>query len=798
MSLTRIVLSCLTLLLLLLVGASIYYYQNFPALVEQQARRSLQAYGVQSLTYDNLDISHDHLRSDRLQIKGVYNGLAYRATLSSLAVQYDWRLLLNGELHSLDLETLELAVTEIAASPPSSPTSNVTVSRLLPKAYIEELPLETIEIQKWRLEYRGQGLAPLLVSGSLRVNDQLRLQTETSYLGTDLSLTLLTEGSDALPHAEFYLTEDDNNIAQLSAILEPAESNSWRWKLTSDLEFAPLLSLLQRSGLSGTLSATVPVLDELQIVGRTDLLATITHLDEVNVSSTNSTSLLSQLTARIETANTIESLQYPGIIASLSTSFDAGIEASNGQFGISLGPTELNANVHVEAIPLSTESVLWLQWGESVPLSWSNPEPLAILPTDQGGWSFHLQDNLLVIGDKKSELRLASLDLNTSITPGEEVGVNTVLSARLNTRLRKKQLPPLNVALSHKGPPTQSDFSFSLDDVAQSMSLSLKGGGDITKGIGRYQLTAGSQDLRYASESILPLLQNFGLLGKSLKLEILSGQMTLESELRSSSFDLNSLKQTSQLEVSNLSGIFDEYRFDGASAVAHWTGTESLQTVAPVKLSIARLDLGFEVTDTLLSLSLPKATPLQQPVINIESFSSNMFGGQVLLPEPASWDFGAKTNHFSIHAQNWRLADMVALQTGQDIRAQGVLEGELPITMTGGRIIIANGFLRALAPGGSIRYVANEASKALAASSPELELAMDLLSDFQYEVLSSRVDLDRDGNLLLGLALAGKNPALYDGRPVNFNINLEQNLDPLLQSLRLSDKLVEQLESRIK
>ena len=94
MSLTRIVLSCLTLSLLLLVGASIYYYLNFPALVEQQARRSLQAYGVQSLTYDNLDISHDHLGSDRLQIKGEYNGLAYTATLSSLAVQYDWQVAL--------------------------------------------------------------------------------------------------------------------------------------------------------------------------------------------------------------------------------------------------------------------------------------------------------------------------------------------------------------------------------------------------------------------------------------------------------------------------------------------------------------------------------------------------------------------------------------------------------------------------------------------------------------------------------------------------------------------------------
>ena len=74
---------------------------------------------------------------------------------------------------------------------------------------------------------------------------------------------------------------------------------------------------------------------------------------------------------------------------------------------------------------------------------------------------------------------------------------------------------------------------------------------------------------------------------------------------------------------------------------------------------------------------------------------------------------------------------------------------------------------------------------------------MGLLEDFRYEVLRSDVDLDSRGNLLLGLSLEGSNPARYDGRAVRFNINLEQNLDPLLQSLRLSDSLVEKVERRV-
>ena len=76
-------------------------------------------------------------------------------------------------------------------------------------------------------------------------------------------------------------------------------------------------------------------------------------------------------------------------------------------------------------------------------------------------------------------------------------------------------------------------------------------------------------------------------------------------------------------------------------------------------------------------------------------------------------------------------------------------------------------------------------------------MALDLLGNFEYEALGSTVELDPQGNLSLGLSLAGKNPAFYAGRSIKFNINVEQNLDPLLQSLRLNDRLVEQLEQRI-
>ncbi|MEM9257420.1 MAG: YdbH domain-containing protein, partial [Pseudomonadota bacterium] len=99
---------------------------------------------------------------------------------------------------------------------------------------------------------------------------------------------------------------------------------------------------------------------------------------------------------------------------------------------------------------------------------------------------------------------------------------------------------------------------------------------------------------------------------------------------------------------------------------------------------------------------------------------------------------------------------------------------------------------------GRIKYGADEAAQALASSSTDLSLALDLLKDFNYKVLSSDVTLDESGTLSLALSLAGSNPNIYNGRQVNFNINVEQNLGPLLQSLRLSDNLVRGIEDRLR
>jgi len=190
-------------------------------------------------------------------------------------------------------------------------------------------------------------------------------------------------------------------------------------------------------------------------------------------------------------------------------------------------------------------------------------------------------------------------------------------------------------------------------------------------------------------------------------------------------------------------------------------------------------------------------TPALSPELDILAFSADVFGGQILLETPTIWNFSAHTNSATLRVENWELAQIVALQQNQDIEAQGTIQGTLPIALSDGRLAVSKGYLNALPPGGTIRYNSSDTARNLG-NNKQLGLAMDLLSDFRYEILKSEVDLDDQGNLVLGLSLGGRNPGHHGGQEVRFNIMVEQNLDPLLQSLRLSDTLSHSIENRLR
>jgi hypothetical protein len=138
------------------------------------------------------------------------------------------------------------------------------------------------------------------------------------------------------------------------------------------------------------------------------------------------------------------------------------------------------------------------------------------------------------------------------------------------------------------------------------------------------------------------------------------------------------------------------------------------------------------------------------------------------------------------------LARLLALY-GERISGTGVLDGTLPVTVAEGALSIRDGRVAARPPGGVIR-LAPELTHAT--GQPGLDFALAALADFTYTQLAADVDYAPSGDLVLGMALQGRNPAVEGGRPIHYNLNVTENVPQLLESLTLHERLVRGIERR--
>ncbi|MEH6590456.1 MAG: YdbH domain-containing protein [Halioglobus sp.] len=796
MTASRILAIILFIFLLGLAGGGYYYYRQLPEIIETQIRNELQEYGVQTFRYDGLKISRQTLVGKELFLSGNYAGMDYTAHLGTLHIHYNWRALLIGNIESVALNKLELTITEVPGTVSSESDSAIRSGDLALRSLLDNLPVTEATVEQWHLDYTAIDNNRLLASGKLSVTQQLALTMDAQYLGLDISAVLNTLGERALPQLQLAVDEAGANALTLELAVSAVANKQLQWDINATIDHHRLLVSAQRLQRSGIAGLDFLPLDAISASGQTNFSGTVQHPNDTAIAYDAIDDILAKLELELAISSDMAKINIPQWVINMSGRFEGQLSLSQGNGKAILNPDQLLLKLPTTALALPAEAQSWLRWSDDVEVKWADGATVIFAFDEIGNWSAVAKEARLSLGSEDSDFRLSQISLQLTGRLNEPDNYTTVFSGRLDGKLQRKNLPQFKLQLDQNGELSNSSLTLAAQDTAQSMFLSVNGQGDLLAGSGDIQASLGSEDLAYASESLLPLLISLSVLDKRFPLDLGSGRAQLDSQFKTVNFELAGLPR-SELKAENISGIYDEYRFDGLAIDTAWSGIDSPQTLRPIDIKLSALDVGFGLSNIQLLLGLPGTAVNQDLLININAFTSEAFGGTLYLPQPAQWDMGKGSNQFTLNAESLNLADLVALQQGQDIQARGTLEGQLPVTISNGRFMIANGYLRALAPGGQIRYIANESSMALAESSKELAMALDLLNDFQFEVLSTEVELDEQGNLKLGLSLAGSNPSMFDGRAINFNINLEQNLDPLLQSLRLSDKLVEKLHDRI-
>ena len=96
-----------------------------------------------------------------------------------------------------------------------------------------------------------------------------------------------------------------------------------------------------------------------------------------------------------------------------------------------------------------------------------------------------------------------------------------------------------------------------------------------------------------------------------------------------------------------------------------------------------------------------------------------------------------------------------------------------------------------------LRYAAGAAPPALQAGGEGVDLLLQALENFHYEALEITLDGRTDAAMDIGLHLAGANPDLYDGHPVEFNLDLEGELANILRQGVASYQIPERIRERM-
>ncbi|MEO3429892.1 YdbH domain-containing protein [Pelagibius sp. CAU 1746] len=201
-------------------------------------------------------------------------------------------------------------------------------------------------------------------------------------------------------------------------------------------------------------------------------------------------------------------------------------------------------------------------------------------------------------------------------------------------------------------------------------------------------------------------------------------------------------------------------------------------TAAPgQRLTLSRLEAGVPVEAIEVTFSVESP-----PRLRIAEGGFDLGGARWSIA-PAVLDPAAARNRIVLGTDALDLATFFRLIEVDGLSGSGTLKGSVPIVFTGEDIIVEDGRFEAQEPGRlSIRF--ETLRSALSGGGETVALAIQALEDFHYENLSVTLSKTAANDATVRLSTLGQNPAVLDGQPFQFNINLESNLSSVLEALQ--------------
>ncbi|MDP6537247.1 MAG: YdbH domain-containing protein [Gammaproteobacteria bacterium] len=349
--------------------------------------------------------------------------------------------------------------------------------------------------------------------------------------------------------------------------------------------------------------------------------------------------------------------------------------------------------------------------------------------------------------------------------------------------------------LKPRNPTVSGLLNFFEDQLAGTAELTLNNQLSLNASFNHHLLdTSGRAEIELPAYAFSELTPLSGLLEQSLITgDILGGSMAGRTEIRWDQDDTGAWQFAGPLTLSldNISGFVDDTFFvDLQTEVsAEVVPLLSIRSSDELLASLATIDVGLPVRNTTWRYGFNSTNQ----EIRLHELTSEVLGGLVSIPQ---FNYSAlrDSNDLEVVLSDMDLNTIVELAEYPELYVDGAISGYLPISLQGGKLIIEQGLVAALNPGGSIRYTP---ANPVPSSNPTVQLVNDALSNYQYRTMDTEVYYDDNGDLTMEVQLRGINPDMNGGQPINLNVNISDNIPSLLRSLQASRVITDALEESL-
>jgi len=397
----------------------------------------------------------------------------------------------------------------------------------------------------------------------------------------------------------------------------------------------------------------------------------------------------------------------------------------------------------------------------------------------------------LELGERTTgQLRLREGHVNFT---GEEIGLESVSAVwPLSADGARSMVSLSGVARDDAHEARFSELRFDVAGAREGDAVSLSGEVATLSGAARASVEAAA-DLGDATAEFVLGPARLGFKAGSLQPAGLSPRLDLARNAQGAvnvtlegRTDAQSALQTeARISFDDFSAEIDGVDVLGLSGALRLRGPSLLSTAGPQRLSARRLTVGVPVDSPTIQFSL--AAKRGAVSAHVHSATCEIAGGRVLVAD-ARWNSAARSNAVDLKIENVDLDRLLRDWRIEGVSGTGVLSGVIPVKFgsDGGSIEAGR-----LSSGGAglIRVDWGSAREFLVGSGEQVALAVNALEDFHYDALEIGVDKPTGGELTLAIGLEGSNPAVLDGYPFRFNVNLSGRIEPILAAIRQGQRI---------